>query len=111
MASAVGSLTECAPKVSSTTSSPPCVLRSLPATTFATAGVLARALRRLAGSGRGSLRAGWLFRHNQLVRLRDAQAVLLAALHDDHLSPSLKEHSADEAADAADGPRRDAHPV
>src|SRR5438445_9119210 len=36
-----------------------CVLRSLPATTFAAAGVLARALRRLAGSDRGRLRAGW----------------------------------------------------
>src|SRR3989442_3267512 len=108
MASPAGSLTECAPKVSSTTSSPPCVLRSLPATTFATAGVLARALRRLAGSGRGRLRAGWLFRQNQLVRLRDAQAVLLAAVHDDHLTPALKERR---AVDAADGRGLDAGPV
>src|SRR5262245_52645892 len=42
----------------------------------------------LAGEG---LRAGWLFRQDQLVRLCDSQPILLAVMHDDHFAAPLEQ--------------------
>src|SRR5215470_16181373 len=39
-------------------------------------------------------RAGWLLGQDQLVRLRDAQAIHLAVMDDDHLAPALEERLA-----------------
>jgi hypothetical protein len=42
---------------------------------------------------------GWLFGQDQLVRLRDAQSILLAVMQDDHFPPALEEHRALDAVD------------
>src|SRR2546428_8863573 len=67
---------------------------------------LARRSLGLSGSRSCGPRSGWLFREDQLVRLRDAQTVFLTVVHDDHLALELKERRALEPARGRDGRRR-----
>jgi hypothetical protein len=58
-----------------------------------------RANIELVGGDDAHDRGGPLFGQDQLVRLRDAQAVFLAVVHDHHLAPALEERRALDAAD------------